>query len=78
MKMKKLIIIEKAWTELTTRLEYIKDVELQQILYHEFLTIAYDLSYCLEFIINIDYIHELISFEDVEEVYEYIKYDNLT
>ena len=84
-KCKKLIKIEKAWTQLNIRMDYLppsltlndKNEETQN-LYHEFLTVAYDLGYCMEKILNFDYINEYISFIDVEEVYNYIKYDNLT
>jgi hypothetical protein len=81
---KKLSMLEKAWKELEIRLEYVspqyclneKNNEIQE-LYHQFLTIAYDLGYCMEKILNFDYINEYISFIDVEEVYNHIKYDLL-
>lgn len=76
-------MLEKAWKELEIRLEYVsphylneKNDETQE-LYHQFLTIAYDLGYCMETILNFDYIHEYISFIDVEKVYNHIKYDLL-
>lgn len=80
---KKISMLEKAWKELEIRLEYVsphylneKNDETQE-LYHQFLTIAYDLGYCMEAILNFDYIHEYISFIDVEKVYNHIKYDLL-
>ncbi len=75
-KINKLIIIERAWTELTIKLSNFpvtfsnKYTEERQELYHKFLTIAYDLGY-------IGDIHN-ISFEDIEELYEQIRYENLT
>lgn len=82
-KINKLIIIERAWTELTIKLSNFpvtfsnKYNEERQELYHKFLTIAYDLGYDIyvDNMISFEDVDDIISFEDIEELYEQIKFD---